>query len=481
MRFIRRVVLVGATSALAVSGIASSVPAQAADESLTVMSRNIYLGADVGVALELIPDMPAAAQFMWEQVAQTDFTSRAPVLATELAREQPDVVAIQEATTWLCRSSIFGSSTVVFDFTEQLLEQTRATGVKYVIASHDGEQAFNPGYSIPVLPFLTTVRDPQTFQPLFGSDEAACGFTIGDALLVRADLADNVMAVGRGDYDASYSVVPVLFNVQRGYTWADLQMGDSQVRIVTTHLESVWDEGVEPYSIQQTHELIEVLSAWSMPVVVIGDFNSDPRDPRPVGAPNPGLQPDTTTGCSTQVVDPSPSTADPSCNAYWAMVDAGFEDAGPDSLDPANATWGASALLAGPDPDRLVESSGNPYGYSDRLDYVFTAGGARATSAHLIGDRWPDGTDTWTCTSPDQLANAQAAAELMGVNVPQRACLPTDHVGLLVAIDIPNTGSAGDASSDESVSLGVAVGAILAVLAMSAAVSLWAVRRSRTP
>ena len=37
---------------------------------ITVMSRNIYLGADVGVALDLIPNFPAAAQFMWDQMKQ---------------------------------------------------------------------------------------------------------------------------------------------------------------------------------------------------------------------------------------------------------------------------------------------------------------------------------------------------------------------------------------------------------------------------
>jgi len=35
--------------------------AQAADANLKVMSRNIYLGADVGVAMKLIPDFKAAA------------------------------------------------------------------------------------------------------------------------------------------------------------------------------------------------------------------------------------------------------------------------------------------------------------------------------------------------------------------------------------------------------------------------------------
>ena len=51
----------------------SSPTAHAADANVKVMSRNIYLGADVGVAMKLIPDFKAAAQFMWDQVAATDF------------------------------------------------------------------------------------------------------------------------------------------------------------------------------------------------------------------------------------------------------------------------------------------------------------------------------------------------------------------------------------------------------------------------
>ncbi|MCH1405321.1 MAG: hypothetical protein L7U55_07015, partial [Candidatus Nanopelagicales bacterium] len=109
---------------------AHEIPAQAdADATVTVVSRNIYLGADVGSALELLPDMPAAAQLMWEQVAATDFSRRAPLLAAELAADAPDVVAIQEATTWECRPTLFGSSTVVFDFLGQLLEATQDTAV----------------------------------------------------------------------------------------------------------------------------------------------------------------------------------------------------------------------------------------------------------------------------------------------------------------------------------------------------------------
>ena len=43
--------------------------------------------------------------------------------------------------------------------------------------------------------------DPETFQPLFGTDEADCGFTIADALAVRADLAGQVLDVGTVEYE----------------------------------------------------------------------------------------------------------------------------------------------------------------------------------------------------------------------------------------------------------------------------------------
>lgn len=466
-----RLILIVAIAAGVALGIVA--PARASDDPLTVMSRNIYLGADVSVALELIPDMPAAAQFMWDQVAQTDFSKRAPALAAELAREQPDVVAVQEATTWFCRPSFFGSSTAVFDFTAQLLEATATTGVEYVMAERDGEEAFNPGYSIPVLPYLTTVRDPGTFQPLFGTDEAACGFTIGDALLVRSDLADSVTAVGSGDYESKYAVVPVAFEIDRGYTWADISLPQGAVRVVTTHLESVWDAGSAPVSALQASELVRVTQDWEMPLVVIGDFNSDPRDPRPAGAPNPGLQPDTTTGCDAQVSNPSPATADATCNSYWTMVEAGFEDVGPDSLDPANATWGASALLAGPDPLRLASETSNEFGFTDRLDYIFVKNGVSVLDTDLIGETWPRGEDMWVCDSPDQVRNAEEVASQMQVELGESFCLPTDHVGLLAVLEVPPT-----AAAPEPDRTGAIAAVVVAILAMTVLVTIWAVRRS---
>jgi len=408
-------------------------PAQAADDDLVVMTRNLYLGADVSSALGLLPDLPAAAQDMWSQVAATDFTARVPVLAAETVAARPAVIGIQEATTWECRPSAFAGTTVVYDFTQQFLDATAAAGTPYVLASANGRTAINQGYSIPAIPRLTRVVDPETFQPLFGTDEADCGFTIADALAVRGDLAGQVLDVGTVEYENAAAIVPVLMEVQRGYAWADIRIGSTPVRFVTTHLEAFWKAGAVPASAEQARQLVRDLAEVSMPLVVMGDFNSDPRDPRTPGD-NPGGQPEATGDC------PAQSGTDGTCSAYWTMIGAGYTDSGPDATDPLNLSWGASGLLAGPDLERLAaaKAMGNPYGMTDRLDYVFTRNGVTVRQAELVGNDWATEGGTWACTTPAQIENAEAAAKAMGVTLPASgACLPTDHAGVVATLAAP--------------------------------------------
>lgn len=377
-----RGVRTGLISAL-IAAIITPIPAQAAEPTFTVMSRNIYLGADVGVALELIPDMPAAAQFMWDQVNKNDFSKRSIALATEIQTYKPDVIGLQEATIWYCKKNAWSKKVEVFNFTDQLLE---ALGGSYVLASKDGKTAFNPGYSINPIPFLTMVKDPTRFQKLFGQDKAACGFQIGDALAIKKELSAQVINVGNTEYEASYSIVPTLMTIYRGYTWADIAIENIPVRFISTHLESIWDENKVPNAAKQAAQLVEDVRDTNMPLVVIGDFNSDPRDPRPANAANPGLQPTASEEC------PAGSSK---CNAYRLMKEAGFNDAGPDASDPTTYTWGMNALLTGPDPDRLksAQGMGNEYGFTDRLDYIFTKNGVDVSTSQIIGFKAPYATD----------------------------------------------------------------------------------------
>lgn len=366
-----------------IAAIFSPIPAQAAEPTFTVMSRNIYLGADVGVALELIPNMPAAAQFMWDQVNKNDFSKRSLALAAEIQSYKPDVIGLQEATIWYCKKNAWSKKVEVFNFTDQLLE---ALGGDYVLASKGDKTAFNPGYSINPIPFLTMVNDPTRFQKLFGQDKAACGFQIGDALAIKKELSSQVINVGNTEYEASYSIVPTLMTIYRGYTWADIAIKNIPVRFIATHLESIWDENKIPNAAKQAAQLIEDVKETNMPLVVIGDFNSDPRDPRPENAANPGLQPTASEKC------PAGSSK---CNAYRLMIEAGFNDAGPDASDPTTYTWGMNALLSGPDPDRLkaAQAMGNEYGFTDRLDYIFSNNGVDVSTSQIIGFKAPYATD----------------------------------------------------------------------------------------
>lgn len=417
----------------------SIAPATASDAALTVMSRNLYLGADVGVAMELIPDFSAAAQFMWNQVAATDFTQRAPALAKEVIAQDADVVGLQEATRWYCKKNLWSKKVIIFDFTKEFLAATKAAGSEYVLASKDGTDALNIGYSIPAIPYLTMVEDPASFQPIFGSDKAACGFEIGDAIVVKKSLAGQVKMVGNTEYVASYSIIPKLMTIYRGYTWIDLDHNGGLVRIVSTHLESLWDSNKVPNAALQAAQLINDLSRTKTPTIVVGDFNSDPRDPRQAGGYNPGGQPESSATCLDQGAPTSVSNSLSKCNAYWLMRQGGFEDAGPGARDPKNYTWGMSALLAGPDAKRYKAAKlvGNDFGFTDRLDYIFYRNGVKVVSSKIVGNTWPQGS-TWACTNEEQMKNATEIAGLMKIDVPtERFCNDTDHASVVAKVLIP--------------------------------------------
>jgi len=376
----KEILLLVTVTAISIGVIPS---ANAEVPSVTVMSRNIYLGADVGRALEFIPNLPAAAQYMWDQVKQTDFSKRVKILAAEINQSAPDVIGLQEATVWYCKKYSWSKKVEIFNFTEQLLDEL---GGKYKLASKDGVTSLNPGFSINPIPFLTKVNDEQIFREVFGRSSADCGFETGDALLVKKSKSLEVIKVGNSEYEANYPIVPTMMTIYRGYSWADIRVSGVPTRFVTTHLESLWDENKVPNSAKQAMQLVSDLSNTKMPLIVMGDFNADPRDPRPKDQPNPGEQPVVSRTC------PANSAT---CNAYLIMIRAGYQDSGPDSFDPKFFTWGMNALLTGADSKRVAaaKSMGNNYGFTERLDYIFSKNGTESSSSQIIGIQGDYGSD----------------------------------------------------------------------------------------
>ena len=411
-------------------------------ERVIFATRNLYLGSDVGIAMKKLPNFPAAAQFMWDQIKATDFTQRAPLLAQELINSGAQVIGVQEATTWRCRTGFFSKEVVVHDFLADLLAALEAKGANFSIANVGDHRALNPGFEISPIPHLTMVSDPETFPKLFGTERAACGFTISDALIIRDDV--HVVDVGTSEYSAEYSIIPTLMTIYRGYAWADLKVGASTFRAITTHLESLWDPNTIPNAAIQADQLISDLQNAKMPVVVLGDFNSDPRDPRPSDdlAINPGAQPSASERCVAQVVQPTKESAIDTCNAYWKFIRAGFAEVSPDAQDPKNYSWGADALLAGPTENRIEPSisMGANGIFTERLDYIVIKNGSSAYNGAIFGNQWPEGLDTWRCVTPEQIALTVQGAQALGKKLPTAEvgrCLPSDHAGIAGAADLP--------------------------------------------
>src|SRR6266566_494961 len=75
----------------------------AGSSDVTVMTQNLYVGADVDLVIRALgtpdpgDDFPAL-QLAIETVAKTDFPARAQAIAAEIARRLPDAVGLQEVS-----------------------------------------------------------------------------------------------------------------------------------------------------------------------------------------------------------------------------------------------------------------------------------------------------------------------------------------------------------------------------------------------
>src|SRR6266513_2630937 len=89
------VALLGATAA-------SVVHARRAPLTRRVMTRNLYLGAnlDAIVKAKSLPEALNAVAAGWAQVQANDFPTRARAIAREIAAAKPDFVGFQELTLY---------------------------------------------------------------------------------------------------------------------------------------------------------------------------------------------------------------------------------------------------------------------------------------------------------------------------------------------------------------------------------------------
>jgi len=106
-----------------------------------VMSRNVYLGADLTPAIGA-PDLGSlvsASGAILRQVTATNFPMRAKGLAAEILEKQPDLVGLQEVALWRVGppsiAPLLGApktaTTVRYDYLDLLLNELNAGELRY--------------------------------------------------------------------------------------------------------------------------------------------------------------------------------------------------------------------------------------------------------------------------------------------------------------------------------------------------------------
>ena len=246
----------------------------AADDALgaRVMTRNLFIGADVFDAINVPPaDVPDAAGDVLADIIGADFPGRAELLADEIRRRQPQAIGLQEV--WNVQAqSLVGGPPVDIDFLDLLLAALSDRGQKYEVAvvqqNLDLTLLANlPDASGSRTPYLGTIKDR-------------------DVILVRHNVAWANPA--HGAYQTVVPVPSLGFDIVRGWTSVDLVFAGNAYRFFNTHLEvqGFGDRAVQTF---QAAEILGILATLKqtygvLPEIVVGDFNSDPDDP-PCGNP----------------------------------------------------------------------------------------------------------------------------------------------------------------------------------------------------
>ena len=252
--------------------------------TVSVMSRNLYLGADLTPGLEA-PDFNAfvdAAGTILDQVDANDFRIRAKGLAAEIKSQKPDLVGLQEAALWRtapCHLIIPPApptaTTVRYDFIALLLARL---GGQYKVAVSQDEFDFE--------------AEANTDHSSDHSCDTNGRLTMRDAILVRKGSGVKTRSPKAGHFDtllAPKLVGLVTVPVTRGWTSVDVKARKSKwFHFVNTHFEAFDSKASNPTNKgtsvgngevrqAQAQELVTLNGAArsKYPVVLVGDLNSD--------------------------------------------------------------------------------------------------------------------------------------------------------------------------------------------------------------
>jgi endonuclease/exonuclease/phosphatase family metal-dependent hydrolase len=240
-------------------------------KEVNVMTRNLYLGADLGPAIAATtPDeLSAANGQILREVVHNDFPTRAKGLAQELLTEKPDLVGLQEVALWQTTPLSPAATPVSYDYLPELLAELNKGGPRYDVVVVQEEFDLEAPADYNGLP-----NDGPL--PGFPNAEMLGRLTMRDVILARHGAGVQTWNAEGGNFSTLLEV-PILDQpqpIKRGWTETDAKVrGSHPFHFVNTHLEAFQPLIREA----QAKELVAPggPATSSLPVVLLGDLNSD--------------------------------------------------------------------------------------------------------------------------------------------------------------------------------------------------------------
>jgi hypothetical protein len=226
-------------------------------DRLTVMTRNLYVGAPVEALFSTELPLPVAAWQLWQQVKATNYPERAEAMADEIAGARPHLIGLNEVSYFDVQTT---AGVETLDFLPILLNELAERGVDYVPVA----QVQNFAGQVPLF-------DPET------GVQGAATLVDFDFILARGDVTvsdpqaanfDNVVVEVVDIPGMGQVPIPIL----RGWASIDAVVDGFAFRFVVSHLEP----GEDNPDVQEAQgfELMAALENEELPIVLVGDMNS---------------------------------------------------------------------------------------------------------------------------------------------------------------------------------------------------------------
>lgn len=216
----------------------------------TFMTWNIYFGASLIPLFTATPaQIPQRVTEVYRQFLATNFPERAKAIALQIASKKPDIIGLQEAEIWELIPP--NANPVVYDFVGILLNELKRMGVQYEVA------ALNRNTDV-VLPSSTGNLVRRIDR---------------DAILVRKTEEIKVINKMEANFNVNLQVQVAgqSFTLLRGWSAIDVSVRGCTFRTVNTHLEPL----SPAVQVAQANELLGGPAQTKLPLVFLGDFNSN--------------------------------------------------------------------------------------------------------------------------------------------------------------------------------------------------------------